>query len=427
MPKQLRLKRTLGLFDAFFIGLGAIIGAGIFVAVGVAAGLAGPGLIVSVLIAGIIASFTALSFAELGSAIPKEGGAYEYVFEMVSPSLGFLTGWMWLFGQIVAGAAVSLGLAAYLALLVTLPTNLIAASACLFFMILNLIGAKESSIVNGAIVILKIIALCIFILVGVFHIQAQNFSPMFPNGSSGVIGGAALIFFAYLGFGRITTVSEEVKNARKNIPLSILLSLGVSTILYLLVSYTAVGIVGYNKLSASASPLADAMSATGNGLAILIVSFGGILATASVLLTTILGTSRVSFSMARNKQLPRFITALHPRFGTPYVSILIVGFLMAFLAFVGELKQVLSLSSFCVIITHALVNYSALKLSKDKGKNKQGFTVPFSPIPQLLGIISCVVLALYLFSEIWIMAFIVLFVGVVFYLFEKLRSEGFRA
>jgi len=423
MPKQLRLNRTLGLFDAVFIGLGAIIGAGIFVAVGVAAGLAGPGLIVSVLIAGIIASFTAFSFAELGSAIPKEGGAYEYVFEMVSPFIGFLTGWMWLFGQIVGGAAVSLGLAAYLALFVPLPTKLIAASACLFFMILNLIGAKESSIVNGAIVILKIVVLCIFILVGIFHIQAQNFSPMFPNGPSGVIAGAALIFFAYLGFGRITTVSEEVKNARKNIPLSILLSLGISTILYFLVSYTAVGIVGYSKLSASASPLADAMNATENDLAIWAVSLGGILATASVLLTTILGTSRVSFSMARNKQLPRFISALHPRFGTPYISILVAGFLMAILAFAGELKQVLSLASFCVIITHVLVNYSALKLSK----NKQRFRVPFSPIPQLLGIISCVVLALYLLSEIWVMAVIVLFVGVAFYLFEKLHNEGFRA
>ena len=299
MPKRSGLRRTLGLFDAVSIGMGAIIGAGIFVALGIAAGMAGPGLILSVIIAGIVASFTALSFAELGSAIPKEGGAYEYVFSVVSPSLGFLTGWMWLFGQIVTGAAVSLGLAAYLALFVPIPANIIAVSACVLFTILNLIGVKQSSLVNDALVVLKIAALCIFIAVGIFHVKASNFSPAFPNGFPGVIGGAALIFFAYLGFGRIATVAEEVKDAEKTIPLSILLSLGLSTLLYLLVSSIAVGIVGYGKLSASGSPLADAMSATGNDLATWAVSIGGILATASVLLTTILGVSRVSFSMAR--------------------------------------------------------------------------------------------------------------------------------
>jgi APA family basic amino acid/polyamine antiporter len=413
--KQLRLKRTLGLFDAVSIGLGAIIGAGIFVALGIAAGLAGPGLLLSVIIAGIVASFTALSFAELSSAIPKEGGAYEYVFEVVSPSLGFLTGWMWLFGQIVTGAAVSLGLAAYLALFVPIPLKLIAVSACLLFMLVNLIGVKQSGLVNDALVVLKIAALCVFVIVGVFHVQASNFSPLFPNGFSGVINGAALIFFAYLGFGRIATVSEEVKNAGKRIPLSILLALGISTLLYLLVSFTAVGVVGYAKLSASGSPLADAMGATGNDLATWVVSIGGILATASVLLTTILGVSRVSFSMARNKQVPGFINALHPRFGTPYISILVTGLLMAFLAFAWDLKQVFSLASFSVIVTHVLVNYSALKLGKDKRR----FRVPFSPIPQLLGIVSCLILAFSLLPETWVMASGVLAVGVIVYLLER--------
>jgi APA family basic amino acid/polyamine antiporter len=415
MPKRSGLRRTLGLFDAVSIGMGAIIGAGIFVALGIAAGMAGPGLILSVIIAGIVASFTALSFAELGSAIPKEGGAYEYVFSVVSPSLGFLTGWMWLFGQIVTGAAVSLGLAAYLALFVPIPLKLIAVSACLLFMLVNLIGVKQSGLVNDALVVLKIAALCVFVIVGVFHVQASNFSPLFPNGFSGVINGAALIFFAYLGFGRIATVSEEVKNAGKRIPLSILLALGISTLLYLLVSYTALGVVGYAKLSASGSPLADAMSATGNDLATWVVSIGGILATASVLLTTILGVSRVSFSMARNKQVPSFINALHPRFGTPYISILVTGLLMAFLAFAWDLKQVFSLASFSVIITHVLVNYSALKLGKDKRR----FRVPFSPIPQLLGIVSCLVLAFSLLPETWAMASGVLAVGVIFYLLER--------
>lgn len=409
--KQIKLKRTLGLLDAVSIGLGAIIGAGIYVAVGIAAGAAGPGVMLSVILAGIVALFTALSFAALGSTITKEGGAYEYVYELVSPCLGFFTGWFWVFGQIVAGAAVSLGFATYLAILIPLPVKLVAAGACLLFMFLNLIGVKQSSLVNDALVASKVLVLLIFIMVGASYIKLSNFTPLMPNGFSGVVSGAALVFFAFLGYGRITTISEEVKNPERVVPLSVLLSLGISSTLYLLVSFTAVGIVGSTALSSSGSPLAVAMGATGNELAVFVVSLGGILATASVLLTTLLGVSRVSFSMSRNKQIPEFINAIHPRFMTPYISILLTGILMAALAFFGDLKQVVSLASFAVILTHILVNYSALKA---KGRCK--FSIPFYPIPPLLGMISCTVLMVSLLPSVWVAASVVLIFGIVFYL-----------
>jgi APA family basic amino acid/polyamine antiporter len=414
--EQIKLKQTLSLFDAVSIGLGAIIGAGIFVAVGIAAGLAGPGLLVSVLLAGIIASFTAFSFAELGSVIQKDGGVYEYVFQTVSPFFGFITGWLWIAGQVIGGAAVSLGLAAYLNVFIPLNVNLIAALASLFFMFLNFIGTKQSSTVNNILVVIKVLILCIFVLITIFYVQPSNFSQMFPNGFSGIIAGTGIIFFAYLGFGRVATVGEEVKNPEKNIPLSILLALGISAVLYFLVSYTAIGTIGYIGLSHSASPLADAITITGNSFAVWLISIGGIVAAASVLITTILGASRVVFAMARNKQLPEFIAAVHPTFETPYVSIIIMGLLMALAAFIGDLKQTLSLASFSLILSHMLVNYAALKLDK----NKQKFKAPFRPIPQLLGIISCGILTISLLQDIWAMAFGVLLAGIVFYYFEKL-------
>ncbi len=413
--KQIKLKRTLNLLDAVSIGLGAIIGAGIYVVVGIAAGAAGPGVMLSVIFAGIIALFTALSFAALSSRITKEGGAYEYVYELISPSLGFLTGWFWVFGQIVAGAAVSLGFATYMAVLIPLPVKFVAAGGCLLFMLLNLIGVKQSSLVNDALVASKILVLCIFVAVGASYIKFSNFTPLMPNGFSGVVSGAALIFFAFLGYGRITTISEEVKNPEKVVPLSILLALGISSILYLLVGFTAVGIVGSNALSSSGSPLAIAMGATGNGLAVLVVSIGGILATASVLLTTVLGVSRVSFSMARNKQIPEFINAIHPKFMTPYISILLTGFLMAALAFFGDLKQVVSLASFAVISTHVLVNYAAFKV-----RDRCSFKIPFCPVPPLLGMVSCAALTLSLLPDVWVVALVVLLAGVVFYSIYKL-------
>jgi len=414
-----KLLRSLSLFDATSIGVGAIIGAGIFVILGVATSLAGPAVLLSVLIAGVCSVFTALSFSRLSSAISKEGGAYEYAFELFSPFIGFLTGWMWIFAQIVVGATVSIGLATYLALFIPLPINIVAAGACLVFALVNLVGVKESATLNNALVVFKVAALLLFIAVGASHIQLSNFQPFLPNGFSGVISGAALIFFAYLGFGRIAIVSEEVKNPEKTLPLSILLALGISAVLYLLVSFTAVGVSGPGRISASGSPLADAMKITGNELATTLVSLGAIFAIASVLLTTVLGVSRVSFSMARNGQIPEFINSLHPRFGTPYVSILLTGLLMAALAFTGNLLQVASIASFSVIVTHVLVNYAAMAVSTKQPK----FRIPFYPLPPVLGIVSCAALALSLLPGVWVEEAVVLCAGVVFYAISNAVSR----
>ena len=411
-----RLRRTLNLFDAISVGLGAIIGAGIFVIVGVAADMAGPGLIYSVIIAGVVSMFTAFSFAELCSAIPEEGGAYEYSYKVLSPFLGFMTGWMLIIGNIVAGAAVSLGLADYLAFLMSLPANLLAVGACLLFTLINVMGAKQSKIVNDVLVILKIMMLLLFVFLGVPYIKSSNFSNPFPNGFSGLVGGAAVMMFAYLGYCNVTTISEEVINPKKTLPLSILLSLAISALLYLFVSFTAVGVMDYRTLAISGSPLADVMKATGNDAAALLVSLGAIFATATVLHTIILSVSRIIYSMSRNHQTPRLINYIHPRYGTPYVSILLTGVPMAFLALVGNLKEVVSLATLLIILSHLLVNYAAIAINR---RTRPAFRIPFYPIPPVLGIVTFVALAFSLLADIWLIALAVLVLGVILYYVDE--------
>ncbi len=411
-----RLKRTLTLFDAVSLGLGVIIGAGIFVVVGTAAGVAGPGVIFSIILAGIVSLFTALSFAELCSAIPEEGGAYEYVYKIVSPFLGFMTGWMLILGSIVAGAAVSLSLAYYLAFLMSFPPNLLAVGACLFFTVINLIGARQSKAINDVLVILKILMLLLFVMLGIPHIQFSNFQPLLPNGLSGLIEGAAIMMFAYLGYCDVTVIAEEVKCPQKTLPLSTLLSLTISAVLYLLVAFTAVGVINYKTLSLSGSPLADVMEATGNGMAAWVVSLGAIFATATVLYALILSVSRIIYSMSMNHQIPRFIHRIHPQFGTPYVSILLAGVIMAVFALVVNLKYVVSLATTLIILSHLLVNYAAIAINR---RTRPPFKIPFYPIPPILGIITFAALSLYLLQDVWQAMVVALLAGVILYYIDK--------
>jgi len=243
--KKATLKRGIGLFDATAIGLGAIIGAGIFVVTGIAAGLAGPALIISMLISALIASFTAISFSKLSVALPKEGGVYEFAHEFISPLAGFIAGWMWIFSNVFVGAAVSLGFASYfVALYPYISVKIVAILVCLLFTILNAIGIRQSSLLNSILVSAKVLILLFFMTFGLFYLTAHNssnFVPFAPNGTFGVLQGSALIFFAYAGFARITILAEEVKDPTRTIPRSILLALGISTIIYLLTSFVAVG------------------------------------------------------------------------------------------------------------------------------------------------------------------------------------------
>jgi APA family basic amino acid/polyamine antiporter len=413
--QQPKLKPTLGLFDATAISVGAIIGAGIFVVTGITAGYAGSALVVSMLVAALISLFTALSFAELTAWLPKEGSVHEFGYELISPFAGFLAGWMWMLSNTFTGAAVSLGFAYYFAdLFPTLPPQLVAAVLCIAFTALNFFGIRQSALLNNFLVTAKLIILAFFCIFGMLHANTANFIPFMPL-QAGVFVGAFYIFFAYGGFGRVAVVAEEVKDARRNVPRAIILSLVISTIFYIAVGAVAVALIGATQLSHSNSPLAEAISVAGSPIAVRIVSAGGLLATASVLLTSILGVSRMAYAMARRRDLPQRLSRLHLKYDTPYYAVWITGISMALLVLLTDLSNVVAVGTFAMLFYYASANVSALRLPKENRL--------YHNVVPVLGAITCLALlglVLVISAKAWIIGLASLAAGTIYY-FTKER------
>jgi APA family basic amino acid/polyamine antiporter len=387
--RRSKLKPILGLLDATAINVGAIVGAGIFIVTGIAAGVAGSAMIFSMLIGSVVALFTALSFSELTAWLPKEGSIYEFAYQLVSPFVGFLSGWMWILSNTFAGAAVSLGFAYYFtALFPIIPTNLIAAIICIVFTILNFIGTRKSALLNNFLVAIKIFILMFFFIFGLAYINSTNFTPFEPL-QIGVLYGAYYMFFAYGGFARVAVVAEEIKDAKTNVPRAIIISLAVSAVIYLLVGIVAIGLVGAQALSSSNSPLIEAMNVTGSTTGVYIISLGGLIATASVLLTSILGVSRVAFAMSRRGDLPQAFAKLHPKFDTPSYSIWVLGILMALLVLFVDLTKVVAISTFATLFYYCIANIAALRLRK---QNRL-----YPKIVPVLGIVTCLAFLVFIF------------------------------
>lgn len=364
-----RLKPKLNLLSASAISIGATIGAGIFAVTGIAAGEAGSALLISLLLAAICTLFTALSFIELISWRPAEGSIYFYSRQLISPYIGFLVGWMWIISNLFSGAAVALSFAHYFSDLIrasSLKVNLIAVIIVTIFTIINFIGIEESATFNNLLVFLKLAILVVFCGAGLLFIKPSNFQP-WRFSSPDILIGAAIIFFAYGGFARVAVIADEVKNPTRTIPKAILLSLSVSTLIYFSVTFVALGLVGADKLSQSGAPLSTAIKQTGLSWIGILVALGGLLATASVLLTSILGVSRMAFAMAREKDLPEALESIHPKFKTPTLGVWASGLLMAVLAYFFDLSRVVSISSFSLLFYYSLANVGALRL-KDCSK-----------------------------------------------------------
>lgn len=412
--RQSELKPTLGLFGATAISVGATVGAGIFVVTGIAAGLAGSAVVISMLLAAVIALFTALSFAELTAWQPREGSIYEYAYQLISPFTGFLVGWMWILSNTFVGAAVSLGFANYFtAIFPALPANWIAAILCIFFTLLNFFGIRQSAILNNFLVAAKLLVLAFFVIFGLAYIKPENYVPFAPL-DIGMLYGTCYIFFAYAGFARVAVVAEEVKDAKRNVPRAMLLSLVASAVIYMLVGLVAVGLVGAFMLSGSNSPLTEAIRATENTVAVYIVSAGGLLATASVLLTAILGVSRMVYSMARRNDIPQALSKLHSKYNTPHLSIWAVGILMALLVLFVDLSSVVAISTFALLFYYTMANVSALKL-----KVKNRLYPRFIPV---LGVLTCVALSIFILlvsPQAWIIGAAGLTAGVIYYFARK--------
>ncbi len=385
-----KFKRSVTLLDATAIGIGTIVGAGIFVVLGVAASIAGPATVFSIIIAGIVAMLTAHSFVLLSERITKEGGAYEFAYELLSPFGGFLTGFIWVVSNVVAVATVSLGFANYLALLLPwMPVVPAAVGICLVVTAINYAGMRKSVPINNALVGIKLATLLFFVGIGVLFFKMANFSAIWGVPFASILSAAAIIFFAYGGFGSITNMSEEVKNPRTTVPEAIMLALSISAAIYLLVSFSAIGIANYKSLPSGDAFLANVIATTHVPYATLVISIGALAATVSVLLTLVMGMSRMLFAMSRNKEAPKLFSNVNAETGVPQNAVLAVGVCSAILAAIGNLALVASISSFAMLAYYVAANSSAIRL------RLKGIAAAIAG----LGLVSCLVLMTFLSPE----------------------------
>jgi APA family basic amino acid/polyamine antiporter len=398
-------KPRLSLFDAVNVSLGSIIGAGIFVILGAAAAVAGPALVISVLIAAAVSLLTGLSAAELSRMYPRSGGVYLFAREAISDFSGFLVGWVWLFSNIVAGATVAVGFGHYLTFFFPrLPASAGAAFVVAAVVLINLLGAKESSRLNNVLVLFKIAILLFFSGAAFLHFQGANFRPLMPFGFRGVWAGAATIFFAYAGFARVAIVADEIDQPRINVPRATLLSIFISTVIYLLVAVAAVGGAGFKVLAKSGSPLADAISAMGLGFGSRLVALGGLAAAGTVALASLFGISRLAQVMARERELPGFFAGVDRGTGAPRNAILLGGAAMLGLALSADLPHIAYISSFSLLLYYAAMNLSGLRVFKGRIRIVTAF-----------GLLSCLALMVSLPRVSWIVGAAVLAAGALYY------------
>ena len=383
---QSTLARTLGLADAVAIGIGAVVGAGIFVVTGVAAGIAGPAFLVSLAIAGVAAACNALSSAQLAAEYPQAGGTYEYGYRVLHPWAGFAAGWMFLASKAAAAGTVGLGLGAYLAVLAPgVPARGVAVGAVAVFTALNAWGVRKSATANLAIVAVAVASLLVFAGVALASFDAARLRPFAPEGAGGVMRGAALLFFAYTGYARVATLGEEVRDPRTTIPRAIGITVACALLLYAVVALAAVCAVGAPVLAASPAPLAEAARRLPVAGLERVVAAGAVAAMLGVLLSQILGLSRMVFAMARRGDLPEGLAAVHPRSGAPLWAVLLVGAAAGCLAAWGTLRGIAAAASFAILVYYGIANLAALRMPRAAKR--------FPDAVPAVGLVSCAALA----------------------------------
>jgi len=413
------LSRSVTLFQALMINLGAIIGAGIFVIIGVAIGHAGPAIIISIILSAIIAILTGLSFAEIARHVAKEGGVYEYAKESFRPLAGFIGGWLWTFGNIIAIAAVSLSMGGYVNILFSSHINTVyfAIAAIIAFAVINILGIKNSAKTISGFVIINVVVLLIFIVFGISNFHASNFSNFAPNGFTGVLAGAAIIFFAFTGFSRVTTISDEVINPEKTIPKAIILSILISTLIYVAVAIVAVGLVPYSALASSSAPLSTAIKSMHDSILAAIIALGGITATAGVILTGILGTSRVFFALGRDRELPGILSYID-KFSTPVNAITVSSVLAIIFLLVVSFGTIVDSSNAAVLSAYMIINISAIYFYFNL-KKKQQQEKRYIPVVSIAGIIGILVIVAYLNIESLEFLFGIAAIGTIYYVLRN--------
>jgi basic amino acid/polyamine antiporter, APA family len=456
---EFTLNRALGATDLIMLGVGAVIGAGIFSTVGTAAAGdevragAGPALMLSFIITAVVCSFTALCYAELAAMVPISGSAYTYSYATLGEVIAWIIGWDLIIEYAVGNVGVAISWANYFRRFlegfgINIPLwasmeyraysqaveqgvttwaaapdlfgspfvfNFLAAGIVLAITVILVYGIRESAQFNTLMVIVKIIVLLFFIAVGFFYVQPSNYAPFNPGGFVGISTAAAVVFFAYIGFDAVSTVAEETRDPQRNMPIGIIGSLIICTILYVLVAAVFTGLISYTDLRGAnianqAEPLTFALGHAAQALgassrfvdiAIGLTAFGAVIATTAVLLVFQLGQPRIFFSMARDGLLPKTFAKIHPKYRTPHITTIVTGVVVALIAGVASIDEMVNLTNIGTLFAFILVCGGVLVLRRTEGDRPRPFRVPGGNITPILGILSCIYLMVYLPSESW--------------------------
>lgn len=395
-----KLHRRLGLTDSVTIGLGSMIGAGIFAALAPAAAAAGSGLLPALALAAVLAYCNATSSARLAALYPQSGGTYVYGRERLGKFWGYLAGWGFVVGKTASCAAMALTIGAY-----AWPEHarVVAVAAILSVTAVNYMGVRKSALVTRIIVAVVLVVLALVVVGCLFGPRPVGTKQAFEVDGTGVLQAAGILFFAFAGYARIATLGEEVRDPQRTIPRAIGIALALALLVYTLVAIAVLYAVGPNMLAAAADPLAQAVRAAGVGGLEPVVRIGAIVAATGSLLALVLGVSRTTLAMARDSNLPHALAAVHPKFGVPHRAELAVGAVVAVLAMTVDLREAIGFSSFAVLVYYLIANASAWTLTASEGRPRRW--VP------ALGAVGCVVVALALPAQSVLAGLGVLLVG----------------
>jgi len=420
------LVRCLSALDLTLLGIGAIVGAGIFVITGVVAATeTGPGIVYSYIIAGLACMFSALSYAELASSIGGCGSAYGYAYAGFGEVIAWIVGWDLLLEYSISIAAVAVGWSSYfndllLTLKIHVPKLLLQGPAMggvvnIFALIivcslglLLICGVKSSARVNNIIVGVKLSVILLFIIIASNHVEASNWVPFMPFGWIGIVKGASLIFFAYIGFDAVSTTAEEVLDPQRSLPIGIIGSLLIATVLYMVVSGLLTSIVSYKVLNVAA-PISQALILIGHKTAAGIIGVGAVAGLATVMLVLFYGLSRIFFAMARDGLLPKYFAVLHEKTKTPARIIVLCGVLIAFTASFFPIDELAELVNIGTLFAFTMVCGGVLILRHTQPDLPRSFKTPASPYFPILGMLSCLYLIVNL-PWLTILRFIVWFI-----------------
>ncbi|MFD9412346.1 amino acid permease [Streptomyces sp. NPDC059989] len=436
------LRRSLTMWQLTMISIGATLGTGIFVVLGTATPKAGPAVMISFVIAGLTALFSALSYAELAGSVPVSGSSYSYAYATMGEFIAWVCGWCLVLEYGVSVAAVAVGWGDYLNELldgtigVTIPEavsaplgeggfiNLPALIVVLLSMVFLMRGAKESARINSIMVGVKIVTLLLFIGIGFMGIKAGNYAPLAPLGITGISAGAASLFFSYIGFDAASTAGEEAKNPKRDLPRAIMLSLLIVTVLYVIVAFVAVGAMPWQDFEGTEAALAQIMTdVTGHSFWGVVLAAGAVVAIASVVFAVLYGQTRILFAMSRDGLVPKVFAKVDEKTGAPRANVVIVSLFCGALASFIPLGKLADATSIGTLFAFGLVNVAVVVLRKTRPDMPRTFKVALFPVTPILGVAACVYMMFSLDTATWIVFGGWMIVGIVVYFLYGMRRS----